>query len=280
MLCLQAWYGWNQSALALAQVEATDERVTNLVESNRGEAGEAANFVVRSFAGGPASREVTSRCEQLRREWLAKWVDEQPCAQWQPPCEIVIHRHRGSFQQSVGRAGASALGSSLVRRDGEQPIVRRIDLLATSENELPALAHELVHIMLADIFKDGFPPLWVDEGLAMLVDTAAKQRLHWRDCHHALNSGTALPLRDLLHLDRPPAPHQFPAVYGQSLSLARFFAHRGRPEQMLAFVHRARHAGYLEALRDTYGLDGFEELEVAWRRFVRAESEGSRLSLR
>jgi len=277
---LLALCGWFPVLEAVAKAdEETSHDVTKDV-ANHAAAGAGSSFAVQTFPGGPSAEDVGAHCEALRRKWHAKWLVGQDCAQWQPPCEIVVHRHRSSYQQAVGRAGAATSGSSLVRRTQEQQVSRRIDLLVAADNVLPALPHELVHVILADIFPDGFPPLWVDEGLAMLSDTSAKQNRHWRDCHHAVNVGTALPLRELLHLDRPPSPAQFPAVYGQSLSLARFFAQRGQPEQMLAFVHHARRAGYVEALKEIYDLDGFHELETAWRRFVRAEAEASRVSLR
>lgn len=279
-LVLFALCGWNAVLEAVAQAEEGNLLAVTKDVANDTAVNAASSFSVQSYPGGPSADEIGAQCETLRRTWHAKWLVGHDCEPWQPPCEVVVHRHRSSYQQAVGRAGAATSGSSLVRRTQEQKVSRRIDLLIAADNELPALAHELVHVILADVFPDGFPPLWVDEGLAMLSDTPVKQNRHWRDCHQAVKVGTALPLRELLHLDRPPSPAQFPAVYGQSLSLARFFAQRGRPEQMLAFVHHAHRAGYVAALKEIYDLDGFHELETAWRRFVRTESEGSRVSQR
>ncbi|MFO0906450.1 MAG: hypothetical protein U0939_25825 [Pirellulales bacterium] len=167
---------------------------------------------------------VATQCETIRNSWNKRWLSGKHAPKWKSPCEIVIHVQRQSYLSAVGRAGGSTLGSSLVRRHQDGTVTRRIDLLTTENGELPALAHELVHVILADHFSEGTPPLWIDEGLAMLLDTPQKQALHLRDCRMAIESGTMLPLQDLLQLDRPTSPAQFPAVYGQSLTLTRFSA--------------------------------------------------------
>lgn len=267
--CVFTIVGWGCGCVALYQETGRASDVDPV-----------SDFVVQTFQGGPTADEVLKRCESMRRTWSETWLRSDDSTDWQHPCEIIVHRHRGGYERAVGRSGATTLGSSLVRRTKGQPVVRRIDLLATADNDLPALAHELAHILLSDVFPDGIPPLWIDEGLAMLFDSPTKQQLHWRDCLRVLDTGTALPLRDLLHLDRPPSPGQFPAVYGQSLSLARFLIQRRSPDQLFAFVHHARRAGYADALREIYDLESIDELEMAWRRFVRSEAAGPNVSMR
>lgn len=218
---------------------------------------------------------VATKCETIRNTWHNRWLSGQPVPKWKSPCEIVIHAHRQSYLSAVGRAGGSTLGSSLVRRHQDGSVTRRIDLLTTENGELPALAHELVHVILSDYFPEGTPPLWIDEGLAMLLDTPRKQALHLRDCSVAIESGTMLPLQHLLHLDRPTSPAQFPAVYGQSLTLTRFFTQRAAPEKLLEFVRHSQAKGYDDALRVVYEIRGFDELEREWRSFVRSELNNS-----
>jgi hypothetical protein len=228
-------------------------------------------FSVRSHRGGPAGEVVAAKCASLRSAWHERWMSGQPVATWESPCEVVIHAHRQSYLSAVGRAGGSTLGSSLVRRQHDGSVTRRIDLLTTENGDLPALAHELTHVILADQFPHGSPPLWIDEGLAMLLDSPRKQSLHLRDCGMAIQSGTRLPLKELLHLDRPTSPAQFPAVYGQSLMLTRFFTSRAAPEKLLEFVRHSQSKGYDDALRAVYGIRSWDELELEWRSFVHSE---------
>jgi hypothetical protein len=129
--------------------------------------------------------------------------------------------------------------------------------------------------MLADHFPAG-TPLWIDEGLALLSDTPQKQAMHWRDCGIAIQSGTMLPLQRLMELDRPTSPAQFPAVYGQSLTLTRFLAVKDDPEKILEFVRHARKSGYVDALQTIYGIRGWEELEREWRAYIRSQADVSR----
>ncbi len=69
---------------------------------------------------------------------------------------------------------------------------RRIDLLVDKQGALTSLPHELTHVVLADCFAGRQPPLWLDEGVAMLADTHDKQMLHERDYMDALSSKNAL----------------------------------------------------------------------------------------
>jgi hypothetical protein len=163
------------------------------------------------------------------------------------------------------------LGSSLVRRESDGKVTRRIDLLPSPDGELTALAHELVHVILADHFPDGPPPLWIDEGLAMLLDAPHKQSRHWRDCGLAIETGTMLPLQHLLQLDRPTSPTQFPAVYGQSLTLTKFLAERDDPGKLLTFVNHSLAKGYADALQTIYGIRDWEVLDREWREFVTSQ---------
>lgn len=264
----------SSSSLAGAQeVGITDDREMSQREVIPAVTEDDAGFAVQSYRGGPDHAEVASKCRSLRREWSKHWLSGRLTTRWTTPCEIVVHADRQSYLASVGRAGGATLGSSLVRRNSDGTVTRRIDLLPAAGGELTALAHELVHVILADHFPDGPPPLWLDEGLAMLLDTPQKQARHWRDCHEAIEIGEALPLPQLLLLDRPPAPRQFPAVYGQSLALTRFLMEKGAPETLLAFVHHAQEKGYVNALETHYGIRGWENLERRWRAFVVSRSK-------
>lgn len=235
---------------------------------------ESDNFVVRSLSGAPSARQVLSECRSLHGELHALLHDKQP-RPWRPRCEVVVHNTRRSYAAAVGRAGFLTQGSSLTEVSAGRVTRRRIDLLADEAQNTPALAHELMHIILAEFF-DGRPPRWADEGLALLVDSAHKQRMHLRDLAYAVRSGTALRVVDVLTLDQIESPEIAPAFYAQSLSLVRFLVQRGDHQQFSEFVGLATERGYDHALSNTYEIDDVAHLERLWRDSL-GRGEGARV---
>ncbi|MBW3601063.1 MAG: hypothetical protein KY475_27820, partial [Planctomycetes bacterium] len=228
----------------------------------------SSNFIIRSHPGDPSASELLKTCQQLREQLQATWLGDVSPAPWRPRCEVVVHGSRASYQQAVGRGAGQSYGSSLIKFGSRQVVTRRIDLLPGAGGEVSALAHELTHVVLADHFRGRQPPRWVDEGVATLADASEKRRLHHRDCHYALHSGTAFPLNELFRLERCSSYDQAAAFYGQSLSLVGYLVEHGTPLRFLAFVDLAMERGYDHALREIYNIDGPTDLERRWREYA------------
>lgn len=233
----------------------------------RSQTAEPVNFLVRTYHGGPSAVKVNELCEQLRAQLQCSWLGAKSDADWRPRCEVVLHPTRARYLQAVGRGGGSTSGSSLIRLDQGRIILRRIDLLVDDQGGLPALPHELTHVVLADRFG-GQPPRWLDEGIATMTDTVGKRTLHHRDCQEALRNGTALRIVELLSLERFATAQQVPAFYGQSLSLVHFLAEQDEPERVITFAVLAQKHGYDHALRTCYEIDGIADLDHKWRDYA------------
>ncbi len=231
-----------------------------------------ANFVVRSYHGGPCAIEAAKRCETLRGELQSTWLGAEASKPWHPRCEIVLHPTKASYLQAVGRGGGQTSGSSFIRFEKRLVVERGIDLLVREQGALPALPHELTHVVLADAFGGRRPPRWADEGIATLADSIEKQGLHKRDCRQALSTGTALRLADVIGLQQFTSAQQVAPFYGQSLSLVSFLAKRDGPAGVVAFVDAAMTRGYDLALKDCYGIDGLAALERHWRDYAAADA--------
>lgn len=236
-------------------------------------AGKSENFDVRSFRSGPSAADVLNKCDALRAQCRRLWLASEKETTWRPRCTVVLHASRASYLQAVGRGGAQTSGSSLVRFDGDRVATRKVDVLVDGKGEVSALAHELTHVVLADRFGTRRPPRWLDEGIATLADTAAKQSLHERDCRRAIDGGSALRLVDLLPLEEFTSAAQVPAFYGQSLSLVRFLAERGEPAKIVDFAEAAMVEGYDRALKEYYGIDDVAALESRWREYAASRQE-------
>lgn len=228
---------------------------------------QSAHFVVRSSPQLGDPQHIAATCERLRAELQNRWFGEVSDEPWEPPCEVVLHRTRQSYQRAAGGA-PSTVGVSAVQVQAGRIALRRIDLLAEdAKRALSALAHELTHVVLADRFLAEAPPRWADEGIALLADSRDKRRLHRRDLARAVGAGAAMRLVEMLQTDYPPAA-QWGTFYGQSLSLVEFLLDRGAPPDLVRFIAAAQQVGYDEALRRCYRIDGVAALEKEWRRYA------------
>ncbi|MEZ6070544.1 MAG: hypothetical protein R3C10_09790 [Pirellulales bacterium] len=222
------------------------------------------NFDVQTFAGGPDADSFSQVCERLKRRIEGIWLGDSPAEHWRPACQVVLHASRESYLASVGRSGGQTRGSSLIGRHGNMIVSRRIDLLVDQQGNTSALAHELTHVVLAGGLGGRPLPPWLDEGIATLADPDRKLSRHHRDCREALDRGTAFDLTRLITLQRLSSPNQFPAFYGQSVTLVDFLCDREGPEKILPFAALALEAGYDRALRESFDIDGVAHLERLW----------------
>jgi len=224
---------------------------------------ESKNFHVQSHARYDA-RAVARSCEQWREHLQAKWLGDEPRDAWTPRCLVIIHSRREAYQAAIGRGGDLSYGSSWVDTQGERIAQRRIDLLIDSQGAISAFAHELTHVVLADAFVGTQPPLWANEGIAILADSAEKQRLHQRDLDQSIQQQTCFHCAELTQLASYPSANRIPAFYGQSASLVALLSQAGGSEKLVPFLKSAAIDGYDKALRDTYGIAGMADLQRRW----------------
>lgn len=221
------------------------------------------NFVVIGRAATQDAKQVAELCERWRAKLQSYWL-QAPQANWSPRCEIVVHRTKQDYLAAVGRGGEATRGSSWIEFKQKEVSKRRIDLLGAGDLGLTALAHEMTHVIFADLFQGRQPPRWADEGAAMLADTLEKQQLHQRDLERAIASRYDFRAVELFALEQYPQSHRVPGFYGQSVSLAAFLARRDDPAKFVKFVERAIEYGHDRALQDVYGIVDTASLEAEW----------------
>lgn len=229
--------------------------------------GKSNHFEIRTYPNGPSAKSVLQLCEAVRSELQRVWHSDSKCENWEPRCEIVLHPNRASYQ-SIVAGDFTSYGSSLIKMDAGKVAARRIDLLIDANGALTALPHEMTHVILADLFKGRQPPLWMDEGIAMLADTREKQMLHHRDCLEAIATGRSLPLKELLQLEQFTSAEQVPAFYGQSLSLVRMLSDQSKPHTVIHFALDAMDIGIDKSLQKHFAVQNLGELEKRWKTSV------------
>lgn len=223
----------------------------------------SANFEVYGASATQDARQVALLCERWRAKLQTYWL-QKPNAAWTPRCEIVVHATKANYLAAVGRGGEATRGASWIEFKNNQVSRRRIDLLGVNDLGLTALAHEMTHVIFADLFQGRQPPRWADEGAAMLADSYDKQQLHQRDLERAIAGQIEFRIGELFALEQYPLAHRVPGFYGQSVSLAAFLARRDDPAKFVKFVERVLDHGHDRALREVYGIEGAATLEREW----------------
>lgn len=225
---------------------------------------DSANFQVRSNALGCDARSVAQCCESWRQYLSAQWLEDEHASGWNPRCTVIVHARRDAYRVAVGRGGEQSFGSSWIDFQSGRITARRIDLLVDSRGVISALGHEMTHLVVADAFPGVQPPIWANEGLALLADSSEKQRLHQRDLEQSLRLRAGYHSAELFQMANYPQPERLAAFYAQSASVTAFLVKLGGTKEFLPFLKRSSDVGYDQALADFYDIDDVAELHRRW----------------
>jgi hypothetical protein len=230
-------------------------------------AGHAAstNFVVRG-ASPARGRVIREHAESLRCELFAKLFAKVDPTPWRPRCEIHVHATEEAFAAAVGGPPADVRGATSLEFSGEKVVLRRIDVMGDGAEVIPdAFNHELTHVVLADHFVHAAPPRWADEGLALLFDSAEKQRRHEADFQEARRRGLAWSAAELVAMEDYPADGSRTRVfYGQSASLVRWMIGRRDAATFVRFLDDLPVVGMEAALDRHYAVGSLDSVSSAW----------------
>ena len=224
-----------------------------------------ANFDVHGASSARAET-IVRHAEQARERAFATLLGTSAPAPWTVRCEIHLHATEESFAEAVGGPPDGARGATAIEFAEAGVCVRRIDLMDDDPTDVPeALAHELVHVILADHFTAAPPPRWADEGLAVLFDNEDKQAGHARDFEAARRAGMTWSVSHLLTMEEyPREPHRQRVFYGQSAALVRWLIDQRGAATLLSFLDDAAAIGEGPALERHYGFSAVAALERAW----------------
>lgn len=219
---------------------------------------ESPNFQVCSLQSAAEAERVARRCECVRRQIVAVW--NSTAEAWSPRCQVVLHPTARDYVRAIGAGSETTVGSSLVTPTRGDVTARRLDLRSDVDDVLTAaLPHELCHVVIADLFRNGAPPLWFDEGVALQYDPPAKRLLHERDLQLGLSRGTAYSLPELLALKGYPPADRWGVFYGQSAALVAKLLKSGSAAQLVRCAESTPQ-GALVALGDVRELHAWRDV--------------------
>jgi len=265
------------------------------------------NFVVRHVESHRALAEQVARAAEVARETQAKrWGPSVVPTSWDPRCEIVLFPTPQDFSRETMQPPDSPGFSTMGMNEG-RIVLRRVHLRADHPNLVKAvLPHEVTHVVLADVFPEQQIPRWADEGLAVLAEPAGEQALRAADLDEPLKSGRLFRVSDLVVMDYPAQEH-WALYYAQSVSLTRYLVETGSSARFIKFVRSAQKAsqvhllgklgpagpadnsqvrnhvqeamrlGFADALKEVYGISGYDDLQARWQAYAsnRSSSDAS-----
>ncbi|HEY8505273.1 MAG TPA: hypothetical protein VIL46_11870 [Gemmataceae bacterium] len=215
------------------------------------------NFIVEAPTAEVARR-IAQQADRHRKRIARQWLGlEMP--PWSEPCRVRVTlttTGTGSstefeFRDDHARIGGMHLEGSLDRILGS------------------ALPHEIAHTVFAyDLARP--VPRWADEGMAVLCEEEVEQDRYRRLCRQLLDAGRGFRLRQLFEMKTYPS--EVMMFYAQGYSVTEFLVKRKGRATFLAFVDRGMRRGWDAAAQRYYGFAGVEELEEAWREWVREAS--------
>jgi len=175
---------------------------------------ETQNFRICCKPGLDVAGKLPGACEELRSHLGETWFGE-PADAWQVPCDIVVHETTASYVAALGPGSEQSSGCASFEIESGKIVRRRIDLRSTAGDWFDSsLPHELTHVVLAERFTRVRIPRWADEGMAILVEPAVKQRRRREALERGLADKKGFTARELTGLIDYPAADRREAFYG------------------------------------------------------------------
>lgn len=262
LLCLLLIFGESSS------LYAGDIPLTVRTEGNW-QIVESPNFRCRSQLSSPEAKRLAECCEVWRTRLRKTWISRADTANWLPKCEVYVHSDRAAYNQALNRPGDVSVGSTQMNFDQSRTVFRRVDVRSDAIDwSNAALPHELTHVVLGERFGGHALPRWADEGIAMLSESPEKHRDRLVSLKQIISRRQALPLDELVKLNRMPAAHQRDAFYGQSVALTSLLVRQSSPATFADFIETSQQQGIAAALKRHYQTDGVTGLQRDWDRWT------------
>jgi hypothetical protein len=225
---------------------------------------ETANFRIFHTQGRELAEQVAQVAERTRTEMGQKWFGGFK-DNWEPRCDIYLHRTSSDYNRSTGVAGNSP-GHSTIKNEGSRILSRKIDLHCDDPRNMviAVLPHETTHVVLAGQFGDQPVPRWADEGMAVLTEPRDKIDRHLKNLTKCRDENSLFHVKQLLQMSDYPEPRYISGFYAQSVSVVDYLSTLKGPQTFSQFMREALKVGYEPTLTKYYGFRNWEELQQRW----------------
>jgi hypothetical protein len=165
----------------------------------------------------------------------------------------------------------------------DKSLIRTINYLSkqiytypNQKNFIPILAHELTHIIFREYMKKQLLPLWLDEGLAMYIETKygkADYRRSFSYLREKIKNNSYIPFEELTSIDARDLknkPSSYVDIfYLESFSIINFMIDKYQRHRFSSFLwNLKRKKNVKDALRATYyHFNDLKNFEERWKIF-------------
>ncbi|VTS02396.1 hypothetical protein [Tuwongella immobilis] len=224
---------------------------------------EGKSFRVFHQGQADAAEEVIRVAELSRRQCFEKWMGGVP-QEWSPKCVIYLHANQPSFAKIHGKKVAIP-GRAKIEQRGRTVISRRVDLCLDDPHFLlVTLPHQLANVVTTDLSLDQPLPRWACEAMAVHAEPPSQVARYLRGLPRCKESGTYIPLSQLLPMADYPSAEQITPFYVQSVSLVDYLVQLKGPKTFLLFLQEAPRYGIERSLGRQYGFQNIADLEARW----------------
>lgn len=217
-------------------------------------------------------------CQRLREDFHGRC--ERPPQS--PRCVVVVHDRSTDYCRAVRQKAAGSTGCTTTATEKGRLTFCRVDLRGDlgswRENALP---HELTHVVVAELGTRSTVPDWLNEGLAMLVESDPLRHRRKEVLRAAWKSGRLPSIRQILEDDRNPEGVSLNLKYAARASILQYLEMKDDFPTLVRFAKACAEGGCDDALKSIYGVNGgIEELEREWLDSLTVEFASAPLSLR
>lgn len=225
------------------------------------------NYTIYHLNNADVAARIALIAEDLRVQLYARWAPSKQPQPWRPRCQIMIYPSNADLVRMTGgtpKGGSAATRKSQLRKG--TLLSTQIHLAADDRNlTASTLPHEITHI-IAGTLLGGMVPLWANEGMATLAESASSQQSRKRIARWAVRHGRAIEVNTLMRLNHYPAGLE-QVFYAQSHSLTRFLVIKAGFARFISFIQRGQQVGGDTALQEQYGLNA-QQLEQVWKKTI------------
>lgn len=187
---------------------------------------------------------------------------------WDQRAQIFIAKDRQEYLDNFNCPDWSAACVDYRRK--------KIYTYSGQDNFISNLAHELTHIIFREYLRQDAVPLWLDEGVAMYIETkfaGARYRQNLGLISRQIGDGSYIPFQEMAVVDAltlKSKPSSFiNTFYLQSFSVIDFMIRQYQPYRFSRFLQNLRQGDSLKRSlnRAYYQFQSLSDLEKAWKKF-------------
>ncbi len=160
-------------------------------------------------------------------------------------------------------------GATMMRFDNGHVFGWKMKVQGTQQRILDSvIPHEVNHTILASYYRRPLPR-WADEGACTLVEHEEERRRQQLTLKQAFDNKQLFDINVLFSTKEYPKDMRRTLVlYAQGHSLTDYLVQHGGEQKFIKLLALAKEGNWSGPLKDLYGIQGTQGLDVEWKSWV------------